>query len=85
MAERRIFDESLDKTIWEKGKDFGNNKKIIVGIYNYDDKGNKIGFKRLEPVKREDRTESYRKLGRVTRDEALFLVEAMNEAMPKLG
>ena len=79
------YEEALDKTIWETEKDLGEGHKIVVGVYCYNEGIKKVGFKRLAPVTRGDREYSFRKLGRLTFEEAKLISEALPEAITKMS
>ena len=87
MGDKRAFDVSLDKAIWEKESVVSEKESIIVGVYSYDGKEPKIGFKRKASVKnREDGREfSYRKLGRLNKSEACLIQVLLGEAIVKMG
>ena len=78
------YNQELDKTIWEKELDLGEGNKIVVGVYSYDGKERKIGFKRIAPTKRDDRPFSFRKIGRINLIEARLINEALAEAITKI-
>ena len=75
------YEENLDKTIWEKVIPNGEGKQIIVGVYSYNEGVKKLGIKRKETIKRDDRDFSFRKLGRLTLEEAKLVNEAMSEGL----
>ena len=77
------YDKELDKTIWEKAKQTGD-QELIVGIYSYNDGEKKIGFRRKFLTTRGDWDSGFRRIGRLTLEEAKTINDIFQEAINEL-
>ena len=75
------FDKSLDETIESKTIEF-ETTKIIVSIMSYNKGKPKIQLSRLNIDK--EGKDVFSKLGRLTKDEAIRIVEVMGELIQQM-
>ena len=75
------FDKNLDKNLWSDAKEF-ETSRITVGIFSYND-----GEKKIQ-ISRENRSQAgewtFAKLGRLFKDEAEFVTEAIKKALGQI-
>ena len=75
------FDKNLDKNLWKESKEW-ETTKITVGVYSYNEGEKKIQFSREN--RSQNNEWSFAKLGRLFKDEAEFVNEALAKALKEM-
>jgi hypothetical protein len=78
------FDKSKDKVVKSKELVFGEDTKIIVSVMCYNEGLSKLQLQRLRYSNNDEEFVFLPKIGRLTKEETIKVIEAMSEMLGEL-